>query len=323
MSQAPDAPIASPSTEPQPLDRFLIKEGILADAASPPSESPLSHCLLLKSLTPLANQMDRINSERVHVLQGLRELLAGLGTTVPQTPEYLSPRRLAREISTLIQMLENNGEPLTTLHHLVSNTLAPALSSDNPTQEINSICKTFKYGLQGFKAAGGRVAGVPRSVSSSNPTSPPSPAVGQTSERRATKLDQRETNQRNTALVTRCQKRDILCPVTNAINSCQVAHILPFSLGSRYQRSRNPPSINWSSDKGYQFWRFLDMFLGQEKTTSIFSDIESLDILQNVILLRMEAHDLFGKGRLTITPLLSSLDLNGDDPTITQACIPA
>lgn len=282
----------------------------------------------LKAIAPAAGTLDATRVAFESALLSLRKLLKSdegcpvtgesPGSTAPAPPSInLDGVRL------LIQMLENDSQHI--LHRFVSGTLASALSSDSENKVINAvndICDTLQYGLQGFRATGGVVGTSNYTTPSANSavsTNDGAPTTAKRSHDGSTKPGVRH---RLKSIMMQCKKRDEVCVVDNTSHGAEAAHVIPFSLQND---SAGNPTIGSESGsiRRNHFWRFLEMFLGEEAVKLILTRFAQLDVLENIILLGPKQHVIFGKGLMTLRPVFEPSEEASYNPRVTtEACYP-
>ncbi|KAL2833528.1 hypothetical protein BJY01DRAFT_253492 [Aspergillus pseudoustus] len=112
---------------------------------------------------------------------------------------------------------------------------------------------------------------------------------------------------RSPAMADKCQQRDNdACVITKGGDCTEVAHIYPFSLGTKVGQTTHRA-----------FWETLSKFWSQDQVhkweESVFGP-KRTEILQNLLCLDPTAHALWGKAKFALKPL--QLSLNSDTLTV-------
>ncbi|KAL0630601.1 hypothetical protein Q9L58_010553 [Maublancomyces gigas] len=275
----------------------------------------LAEYFLLQSLEPTDDEMAGITQARDFALNRLRLL-------VDSDPALL-PAKTRPRAEGLILILNDTCHRY--IHKFVSDELIPALSSDDQETVITKIvdiCDIIFLGTKAFTANGGSISARDSGNNTPDITTPSVP--GATA---ASPIPNRAVIRRRQAqTAAKCRERDQVCPIFGRKNKEEVAHIIPFSLGSSpatpsisNQSSPLPVEVNRPCKQpSPSFWKLLAMFGGPEIVESLKTRFRTLDTLENVILLGKDAHAFFGEGTLSFKPILSTAEAASYDPAVTS-----
>lgn len=276
----------------------------------------LAEYFLLRSLEPTDDEMAGITQARDFALDRLRLLL-------DSDPALLPPKTGPR-VEGLIRILNDICHRF--IHKFVSDELIPALSSDDQETVITKvvdICDIVFLGTKAFTASGGSLSAMDSGSNTPDITTPSVPKATV-----ASPIPNRAAipRRRRTQIVANCRKRDQVCRILGRKNVEEVAHIIPFSLGSSAatpsisnQSSPLPVEVNSPCKQpSPSFWKLLAMFGGPDIVESLRTRFRTLDTLENVILLGKDAHAFFGEGTLSFKPILSTAEAASYDPAVTS-----